>query len=322
MTTLFRAPRALATLLLAGLGALPAAAQAAPYPTRAIELMVAYQPGGGSDNTARLIADVARPLMPQPVVVLNRPGASGSIGWAYVASGQPDGYRTVLMTTEMLVVPLMGIGKTTVDDFLPIARFTDDPSSVTVRADAPWKTLEEFLADARKKPGNVAISNAGIGTVPHLAAAALGEASGVQFTHVPYQGSSPAIMGLLAGDVQATTVAYAELRQHVETGKLRTLAVMADQRVQGLDSPTLKEKGMDLQFSVWRGIGLPRQAPAEAVAKWREVARQISESSTFDAALRKQNLTPAYADSDAFAADIARQAAAFKTLVPKLNLKD
>ncbi|VFR17782.1 Tricarboxylate transport protein TctC [plant metagenome] len=322
MTTLFRAPRALATLLLAGLGALPAAAQADPYPTRSIELMVAYQPGGGSDNTARLIADVARPLMPQPVVVLNRPGASGSIGWAYVANGQPDGYRTVLMTTEMLVVPLMGIGKTTVDDFLPIARFTDDPSSVTVRADAPWKTLEEFLADARKKPGNVAISNAGIGTVPHLAAAALGEASGVQFTHVPYQGSSPAIMGLLAGDVQATTVAYAELRQHVETGKLRTLAVMADQRVQGLDSPTLKEKGMDLQFSVWRGIGLPRQAPTEAVAKWREVARQISESSTFDAALRKQNLTPAYADSDAFAADIARQAAAFKTLVPKLNLKD
>lgn len=322
MTTLFRAPRALATLLLAGLGALPAAAQAETYPTRSIELMVAYQPGGGSDNTARLIADVARPLMPQPVVVLNRPGASGSIGWAYVANGQPDGYRTVLMTTEMLVVPLMGIGKTTVDDFQPIARFTDDPSSVTVRADAPWKTLEEFLADARKKPGNVAISNAGIGTVPHLAAAALGEATGVQFTHVPYQGSSPAIMGLLAGDVQATTVAYAELRQHVETGKLRTLAVMADKRVQGLDSPTLKEKGMDLQFSVWRGIGLPRQAPAEAVTKWREVARQISASSTFDAALRKQNLTPAYADSGAFAADIARQAAAFKTLVPKLNLKD
>lgn len=321
MTTLFRAPRALATLLLAGLGALPAA-QAETYPTRSIELMVAYQPGGGSDNTARLIADVARPLMPQPVVVLNRPGASGSIGWAYVANGQPDGYRTVLMTTEMLVVPLMGIGKTTVDDFQPIARFTDDPSSVTVRADAPWKTLEDFLADAKKKPGNVAISNAGIGTVPHLAAAALGEATGVQFTHVPYQGSSPAIMGLLAGDVQATTVAYAELRQHVETGKLRTLAVMADKRVQGLDSPTLKEKGMDLQFSVWRGIGLPRQAPAEAVKKWREVARQISESSTFDAALRKQNLTPAYADSDAFAADIARQAIAFKTLVPKLNLKD
>lgn len=321
MTTLFRAPRALATLLLAGLGALPAA-QADTYPVRAIELMVAYQPGGGSDNTARLIADVARPLMPQPVVVLNRPGASGSIGWAYVANGQPDGYRTVLMTTEMLVVPLMGIGKTTVDDFQPIARFTDDPSSVTVRADAPWKTLEEFLADAKKKPGNVAISNAGIGTVPHLAAAALGEATGVQFTHVPYQGSSPAIMGLLAGDVQATTVAYAELRQHVETGKLRTLAVMADKRVQGLDSPTLKEKGMDLQFSVWRGIGLPRQAPAEAVKTWRDVARKISESPTFDAALRKQNLTPAYADSDAFAADIARQAVAFKTLVPKLNLKD
>ncbi|CAB3882552.1 hypothetical protein LMG26858_03305 [Achromobacter anxifer] len=318
-------PFRLSALAISALSAVSvlSAAHAADYPARSMELVVAYQPGGGSDNTARAIAEAVRPpMLAQPTVVINKPGASGSIGWAYVANAQPDGYKLVLMTPEMLVVPLMGIGKTTVGDFQPVARFTDDPSSVTVRADAPWKTVEEFLADARKNPERVAVSNAGIGTVPHMAAAALGEQTGVKFVHVPYQGSAPAIMGLLGGDVQATTVAYAELQQHVETGKLRTLAVMAPKRLDNLpDVPTMKEKGADLQFSVWRGIGVPKATPANVVEKWRAAARQVAQSPDFQALMRKQSLTPSYADQPQFTADVARQEEAFKTLVPKLNLK-
>lgn len=281
---------------------------------------MSYQPGGGSDNTARAIADAARPLMPQSVVVLNRPGGSGSIGWSYVA-GSDDGYRLILMTPEMLVVPLMGIGKVTVGDFQPIARFTDDPSSITVRADAPWRTAQEFIQYAKANPGKVAFSNAGNGTIPHVAAGAFAEAIGAQLEHIPYNGSAPAIMGLLAGDVQATTVAYAELRQHVESGKLRTLAVMSEKRVAGLDAPTLKELGHDLQFSVWRGLGLPRNAPREAVEKWRAVSMELATSPKFQETMTKQNLTPSYADTPAFIADIERQNQAVKTLMPKLNLK-
>ncbi|MDF8363643.1 Bug family tripartite tricarboxylate transporter substrate binding protein [Achromobacter anxifer] len=318
-------PFRLSALAISALSAVSvlSSAHAADYPARSMELVVAYQPGGGSDNTARAIAEAVRPpMLAQPTVVINKPGASGSIGWAYVANAQPDGYKLVLMTPEMLVVPLMGIGKTTVGDFQPVARFTDDPSSVTVRADAPWKTVEEFLADARKNPERIAVSNAGIGTVPHMAAAALGEQTGVKFVHVPYQGSAPAIMGLLAGDVQATTVAYAELQQHVETGKLRTLAVMAPKRLDNLpDVPTMKEKGADLQFSVWRGIGVPKATPANVVEKWRAAARQVAQSQDFQALMRKQSLTPSYADQPQFTADVARQEEAFKTLVPKLNLK-
>ncbi|MCY1525548.1 Tripartite tricarboxylate transporter family receptor [compost metagenome] len=318
-------PFRLSALAISALSAVSvlSAAHAADYPARSMELVVAYQPGGGSDNTARAIAEAVRPpMMAQPTVVINKPGASGSIGWAYVANAQPDGYKLVLMTPEMLVVPLMGIGKTTVGDFQPVARFTDDPSSVTVSADAPWKTVEEFLDDARKHPERIAVSNAGIGTVPHMAAAALGEQAGVKFVHVPYQGSAPAIMGLLAGDVQATTVAYAELQQHVETGKLRTLAVMAPKRLDNLPGvPTMKEKGADLQFSVWRGIGVPKATPASVVEKWRAAARQVAQSQDFQALMRKQSLTPSYADQPQFAADVARQEEAFKALVPKLNLK-
>lgn len=303
-------------------GGAAAAIAADPYPSKPMELTVAYQPGGGSDNTARAIAEAARPLLPQPTIVVNKPGASGSIGWSYVATAEPDGYKLVLMTPEMLVVPLMGIGKTTVDDFQPVARFTDDPSSITVRADAPWKTIEEFMAYAKANPTKVAISNAGNGTIPHMAAAALGDKIGTTFTHVPYQGSAPAILGLLAGDVQATTVAYAELRPHVESGKLKTLAVMSEKRVQGLGAvPTFKEKGADLQFSVWRGIGLPKATPKAVVEQWRQVAHKVIDDKAFQATIQKQNLTLAYADTPEFSAAISRQAEAFKKLAPKLDLK-
>ncbi|MCD0504951.1 tripartite tricarboxylate transporter substrate binding protein [Bordetella petrii] len=306
----------------AALAVLSGACLADAYPTRPIEMVVAYQPGGGSDNTARAIAENAKAYFPQSIMVINKPGASGSIGWSYVAAGQPDGYKVLLMNPEMLVVPLMGIGKTTIGDFQPIARFTDDPSAITVRADAPWKTIEEFIADAKAHPEKVTISNAGNGTIPHMAAAALGESVGASFTHVPYQGSAPAIMGLLAGDVQATTVAYAELKQHVESGKLRTLAVMSAARIDTLpEVPTFKERGHDLQFSVWRGIGMPKGAPKEALDKWREAARKVYASEVFQTTVVKQNLTLAWADTPEFAADIARQDAAFKELVPKLNLR-
>lgn len=312
----------LRTLTFAALCGIALTATAAdPYPNKPMELVVAYQPGGGSDATARAVADKAKSHLPQPVVVINKPGGSGSIGWSYVVNGTPDGYKLSLMNPEMLVVPLMGIGKTTIDSFQPIARFTDDPSSVTVRADAPWKTIDEFIAYAKAHPGEVTISNAGNGTIPHMAAAAFGDQAGAKFSHIPYQGSAPAIMGLLAGDVKATTVTYAELKQYVESGKLRTLAVMADKRVAGLNAPTLKERGHDLQFSVWRGIGLPKGAPKDALDKWREVAKKVYDDPTFQATVAQQNLTLSWADTPQFTADIARQNDAFKKLVPKLDLK-
>src|SRR5690606_36144981 len=125
----------------------------------------------------------------------------------------------------------------------------------------------------------------------------------------------------LAGDVHATTVAYAELKQHVDAGKLKTLAVMADKRVAGLDNvPTFQERGMDLQFSVWRGIGLAQTAPKEALEVWRRVAKKVYDAPEFQAAITKQNLTLSWADTDEFSSDIARQNAVFKELMPKLDM--
>lgn len=302
-------------------GASPDARAAEPYPIRPVEIVVAYPPGGGSDMTGRTLADAARPLMSIGPQVINRPGASGSIGWAYAATGGADGYRVLVITPEILVVPLMGIGKTSIQDFHPIARFSDDPLSLTVRADAPWKTIEEFIAYAKANPSKVTISNAGNGTMSHIATVALGEKLGTSFTPVPYQGTTPSVMGLLAGDVMATTIPNAELREHVKSGKLRTLAVMSERAAPGMDGiPTFKEKGYDLQFSGWRGIALSKTAPKEVLEYWRDVSRKVSESPSFRATVLKQNLTPAFADAPEFSAAIAKQHETFRLMWPALKI--
>ncbi|RYH67239.1 MAG: tripartite tricarboxylate transporter substrate binding protein [Alcaligenaceae bacterium] len=301
-------------------GAVPAAAQ---YPSRPIELVVSYQPGGGTDAMARAFAEAARPLLPEPFVVSNKAGASGSIGLSYVANGTPDGYRAAMVFAELLAIPLMGISKVSYEQFQPIARFTSDPSSITVRSDSPWKTAEEFFAYAKANPGKVTISNAGSGTMPHLAAASLGENLGTSFTHVPYPGSAPAILGLVGGQVDATTVAYGELRSHVDSGRLRTLAIMSDKRLPVLpEVPTLRERHVDLTFSVWRGIAVAKSSPPEVVNKLREVAKKVAADPAFRETLAKQNLTFAYADAGELQVIMSTQHEAFKKLIPKLGLKN
>lgn len=293
------------------------------YPSRPIELVVSFQPGGGTDSMARAFAEAARPYLSQPIIVSNKAGASGSIGLSYVATGAPDGYKMTMVFAELLTIPLMGISKVSYEDFQPIARFTSDPSSITVRADSPWKTVEEFLGYSKANPGKVTVANAGNGSMPHLAAASLGDKLGITFNHVPYLGSSPAILGLVGGQVDATTVAYGELKAHVESGKLRTLAVMADKRLPGLPNvPTLKERSINMTSNVWRGVAVAKGTPQEIVDKLRDVASKVAAEPTFKETLQKQNLTYSYADASEFQAAMAAQSEVYKKLIPALKLKE
>lgn len=301
--------------------ALAPAAHASDYPAKPIELVVAFQAGGGTDSMARAFAEAARPHLPQPIIVTNKAGASGAIGLSYVANGTPDGYKAAMVFAELLAIPLMQISKVSYHDFQPIARFTSDPSSITVRADSPWKTVEEFVAYAKANPGKVTVSNAGNGSIPHLAAASLGEKVGTTFSQIPYPGSAPAILGLVGGQVDATFVAYGELKSHVESGKLRTLAVMGDKRLPGLEGvPTAREKGIDLTSYVWRGVAVAKGTPPALVSRLREVAAKVANDPAFRDTLAKQNLTFSYADSAEFRAQMEAQSAVYEKLIPTLKL--
>jgi tripartite-type tricarboxylate transporter receptor subunit TctC len=214
----------------------------------------------------------------------------------------------------------MGYTKITYEDFIPIARLNYDPAAITVRADAPWKTVDEFIAAAKK--GDFKIGNGGNGSTWHLAAAAVEDKTGAKFNHIPFAGAQPAILSLLGGHVDAITVSAAETYSNVAAGKLRTLAVMSDTRIKGFEQvPTLKERGMDISIGTWRGLAVNKQTPPDVVAVLRTATAKVAKEPALMEALDKQNMGYAYAEGDQFGGVMAKDHAFYKGLIQKLGLK-
>ena len=304
--------------------ALPGALYAQPggYPIRPIELIVPAGAGGGTDVLARAFSEAARKHLPQPIMVINRPGASGMIGHGEMINARPDGYKLAVVFAEITIVPHLGQSKLSYEDFIPIARLNYDPAAITVRADAPWNTIEEFLAASRAKPGDLKMGNSGPGSIWHLAHAALEDKVGVKYNAIPFGGAAPAVLALLGGHVDAVAVSPGEVAAHVASGKLKTLVVMADKRVKGFDSvPTLKERGIDLAIGTWRGIAAPKSTPPEVIAILIEATRKSAEEPVLREALDRLSMGYAYADAETFRANMRRDNEVFKQLVGKLGLK-
>ncbi|RRD64403.1 tripartite tricarboxylate transporter substrate binding protein [Comamonadaceae bacterium OH2310_COT-174] len=284
----------------------------------AAELVVPWPPGGGTDSVARAFVQLATPFAQQPPAVVNRPGASGAIGFQYALTPSPNS-KLAMVSAEILLLPLQGIGQVQLGQFEPIAQLTNDPLAITVRADAPWQSIEEWLASAQSAPG-LTISTAGVGTTHHMAVTSLAQATGAQLINVPYQGTAPAVMGVLSGEVHATIAAYAELAHFVEAGKLRTLTVLAKERLPAIvQVPTLRERGHDLQWSVWRGLALPKGSAPELVQAWQDVAHRIATSPQFASTLKGLSITPAYLDRKAFSARLQAEEQAYRALLPHLK---
>lgn len=300
---------------------LGAAVHAADYPTKQIELVVPFSAGGGTDLVSRAFADTAKKYLSEPMGVVNKTGGGGAVGLTDIATARPNGYKIGMGASEIDMLPHMGLVAFKADDFTPIARLNAEPSAISVNADSPWKTYEEFMAYAKANPGKIRIGNSGTGAIWHLAAEALAEKTGVKFSHVPYDGANPAITALLGGHIEAVTVSPAEVVNHVKAGKIRLLAVMADQRSPAFDQvPTLKEKGVDLTIMTWRGIMVPKKTPQNIVNVLREASKQTAGDPAFKEALTKMNLTLAYLDAPEFKAFVAKDNQFFKELMTKLGI--
>ena len=310
---------------LAATPALPAMAQApaAAWPQRPIELIVPFAAGGGTDVLARALAEVARKHLPQDLIVLNRAGASGAVGWTELANARPDGYKIGIITVELTMIPHMGLTKISSDAVLPVARLNADPATIAVRADSPYRSIEELIAAARKDEAAVRIGNAGPGSLGHLAAAALQDKAGVKFNHAPYRGANPAVLDLLGGHIEAVAVTPVEVATYVAAGKIRPLAIMAEQRIQaGWEAvPTLKERGIDLLIGGWRGLAVPRNTPDAVVQTLRKAMALTLKDPTLRETMAKQNMGEGYLDQPEFKAVIDRDNAVFKQLVDKLGIK-
>ena len=257
---------------------LPAPGQdAASFPSRAVTMVVAFPPGGQGDVVARPIAAALERHWRQPVPVTNRPGASGEIGNASVARAAPDGHTLLLALASLPVLPAAARinGRAPayeIDQFTPIALITADPTVLVVPAAAPWRTLEEFLADAKARPGQISYSSAGTYSTLHLPMAMLGGAAGVDLLHVPFQGGGPALTALLGGQVGALASGPGPATPHVRDGRLRALATWGARRLAGYEEvPTLGERGFpETEFYIWTGVFAPAGVPAPVLARLRE----------------------------------------------------
>lgn len=270
--------RLVAAVLIAGAWALPAIAQDA-YPSRPITMIVPFPPGGVADIVGRPAADAMTRALGSPVVVENKSGAGGGIGMSYVAKAKPDGYTVLMALSSISILPEADkvTGRAPMyqfKDFVPIARFTADPTVLAVRADSPWKTLAEFIADAKKRPGAITFGSSGNYGTMHVPMEMLAASAGVKLLHVPFTGAGPAVVALLGGQIDAVSSGPSTVVQHVKAGKLRVLASWGDKRLASLpDVPTLTESGYPVVFTQWTALFAPAGTPDAVIGKLRDAAR-------------------------------------------------
>jgi tripartite-type tricarboxylate transporter receptor subunit TctC len=251
----------------------------AQYPDHPITMIVPFPPGGVADTVARPVAEAMGRELKQPVVIENKPGAGGGIGMGLAAKAKPDGYTVLLSLASLTVLPeadkLFGRAPAyQVAELKPIARFTADPTVFAVRAEAPWKTLAEFIDDAKKNPGKYNYGSSGNYGTMHVPMEMFAGAAGLKLVHVPYTGAGPAIVGLLGGQVDMVATGPATIVQHVKAGKVRALAHWGDLRLVTLpDVPSLKESGTNVEYAQWSGLFVPAGTPDAIVARLREAAR-------------------------------------------------
>lgn len=295
---------------------------AADYPAKPVELIVPMAAGGGTDLMSRALADTLKDHLPQPIGVVNKTGGGGSIGFAEMINARPDGYRIGMGTVELATLPPLGIASFKTTDLKYIAQLNNRPSAVTVRADAPWNNIKEFLEYAKENPEAIRIGNSGTGAIWHLAAALLEQKTGVKFSHIPYDGAAPAVTALLGGHIEAVTVSSAEVWTHLQNGTLKILAVMADERSKGFeDVPTFKENGVDIQISAWMGVVVPKKTPQAVIDILSAAIAKAVQEPSFVKVVKNLNMEVNYLDDKAFDAYASEQAVFFDTLVGDLGLK-
>jgi tripartite-type tricarboxylate transporter receptor subunit TctC len=296
----------LVTLLTLAL-ALPLTANAQePFPTRPITLVAPFPPGGVADLTARPVAAAMEKVLKSPVVVVNKTGAAGAVGMSFVANSKPDGYTLLLSLSSISIIPEADKlfdrkPAYTIDQLTPIALISADPTIFVVRADRPWKSVKEFVEDAKKRPDEISYSSSGVYGTLHMAMEMLTHAAGIKLKHVPYGGAGPALTSILGGHVDTLASGPAVVLPQIKAGTLRPLAGWGAKRLAALpDLPTFKELGYDIEFYIWAGMLAPAGTPEPILKKLRDTVRQAVQDPDFKSAMAKLETPIAYLDAPEF----------------------
>jgi len=239
------------------------------FPSRPIQFICPWGAGGGTDRVARMLAVLLEKDLGQPVTVVNRTGGSGAVGHTAGSTAATDGHTITIVTVEIVMMHWLGLAKVNYADFKPVALVNADAAGVSVRTDAPWKTLKELLDYAKANPGKLKASGTGKGGIWDLARAGMLKAAGISVDAIPWvpsEGAAPGLQELVAGGIQVVTCSLVEARSMIEAKKVRALAIMGEKRAELFpEVPTLKELGLNWTMGAWRGVGVPKDTPDEIV---------------------------------------------------------
>lgn len=292
---------ALLTFVLATLPML-AAAQGA-FPSRPLQVIVPFAAGGGLDQNARAFSQALSEALRQPVAVMNRDGAAGTIGLQALASARADGYTlaftpAVPLSSEPHRVKTIGYR---LESFRPVCQVFDNIFSIAVPRESPYQSVDDLLADARKRPGAVSYGTSGTGSIPHLGTSDVEHVARVSLNHVPYKGDGPMLQDLLGGRLDFGAVLASSVTGQLQSGQLRLLAVYSDRRHPAHPRvPTLTEAGVPVVQLSFGGLLVPAQTPADAVAALESACQQAVRSPAYLDWARRANQVVDYQDAVAF----------------------
>jgi len=287
-------------------GGIPGTTSAEMYPSRPVSVITPFPPGGVAELTARPLLAMLEKILNQPFLVVNKPGASGTVGTQQAAVSKPDGYTLLVTVSSISIFPevdtLFGRPKTYKrEDFAPIALLSADPMILVVRKDSPYKSVADILADAKKRPNEIKYSSSGFYGATHLPTEMFAHAAGVKLRHVPYTGGGPALTALLGGHVDILFSVPIIASAQLKSGEVLPLAVASEKRHPAFPNiPTLKELGYDVEYYMWCGFFAPKATPADFMKILREATRKAAASPEFKKAMDNMNTPIDYRDADEF----------------------
>ncbi len=300
-------------------------AWAGGYPNRAIRIIVPVAAGGGTDYSARVIAQKLSVSLGQSVVVENRPGASGNIGAELVARAAPDGYTLGMPITSFPVNPSLfrKLPFDAVKDFAPVALVGTLPLVLVVHPSVPAQTTAELIALARKQPGTVNFANSGSGTTAHLAGELFKRMAKIQLVSVNYKGGGPAVTDLLGGQVQMYFATLPSVLPHIQAGKLRALAVTGKQRLAELpDVPTVADSGLPgFEVTAWFGLFAPAGTPASIIQQLNAEVVKILHTPEMQKSLPQHGILPAGSSPQELAIHLRDEIQKWSVVVKEAGIK-
>lgn len=303
---------------------LPGPAAAQDYPAKQVEVIIPFDAGGGADSAQRLFNKYAEPIIGQPIVAVNRPGAGGATGWAELVRAPADGYTLAIITPPFSIIPAIVKPKQTgytLDQFTNICIYAVVPDVLFVREESPYKTLEDLVTFAKENPEKLKVANTGALGADFMTTLLIENATDTKFTQIPFSGGAPALQATLAGtaDAQVASTNYIQS----QAGALRPLAIAKSERdPQFPDLPTFTELGYPVVSERFRALAGPPDLPKEVVDYWSDVCEKVTADPAFEEEFAKLGAPVEYRGPEEATASIEEMTAGIQAVVEKNNLAE